>query len=67
MYPTAILHEAKQLHSVSDRLDLLSDEHPEVSEPLLIISGNVRAIATSLELLVVTKTPPLSGLDSAND
>jgi hypothetical protein len=67
MYPSAILHQAKQLHNVSDRLNLLSDEHPQVSEALLIISVNVRDIATSLELLVVTKAPPLSGLDSAND
>jgi hypothetical protein len=67
MYPSAILREAQQLHNVSDRLDLLSDEHPGVSEELIAISGNVRTIATSLELLVVTKAPPLSGLDSAND
>jgi len=67
MYPSAILHEAQQLHNVSDRLDSLSDEHPQVSKELIAISGNVRTIATSLELLVVTKKPPLSGLDSAND
>ena len=67
MYPSAILHEAQQLHHVSDRLDLLFDEHPHVSGELIAISGNVRTIATSLELLVVTKTPPLIGLDSAND
>ena len=67
MYPSAIMHEAQQLHGVSDRLDLLSGEHNHVSEELLIISGNVRTIATSLELLVVTKTPPRSGLDAAND
>lgn len=67
MYPGAILHEAQQLHSVSDRLDLLSDEHPQVSNELMAISGNVRVIATSLELLVVTKSPPLAGLDPAND
>jgi hypothetical protein len=67
MYPSAVLHEAQQLHGVSDRLDVLSGEHSHVSEELLIISGNVRAIATSLELLVVMKTPPISGLDVAND
>ena len=67
MYPSAILHEAEQLHHVSDRLGLLSDEHPQVSEELIVISGNVRTIATSLELLVVIKTPPVTGLDSAND
>lgn len=67
MYPSAILHEARQLHNVSDSLNLLADQHPHVSEALLIMSVSVRDIATSLELLVVTKAPPLEGLDSAND
>ena len=62
-----ILHEALQLHNVSDRLSSLSDQHPHVSEELLSISGGVRTFATSLELLVAVKTPPLPGLDAAND
>jgi hypothetical protein len=32
MPSNAILHEATQLYSVSDRLDLLAEEHPLVSE-----------------------------------
>jgi hypothetical protein len=67
MYPSAILVEAQQLHNVSDRLSSLSDQHPHVSEELLSISGGVRTFATSLELLVAVKTPPLPGLDAAND
>jgi hypothetical protein len=67
MYPSAILHEAQQLHSMSDRLIVLSDQHPQVSEALLIISISIRDIATSLELLIVTKALPVSGSDSAND
>ena len=62
----AILQEAQQLHHVSDRLDLLADEHPLVSEALITISGNVRRTATLLEVLVVTKMGPLSGSDRAN-
>jgi len=27
MHPSAILHEVQQLHSVSDRLDLLAEQH----------------------------------------
>ena len=61
----AILHEAQQLHNVSDRLDSLADEHPLVSEAL-ITSGNVRHTATLLEVLVVTKMGPLSGPGPAN-
>ena len=65
MPSTAILHEAEQLHNVSDRLDSLSEQHPLVSEALLTISGSVRSTATLLEVLVATKITPLSGLDPA--
>lgn len=67
MYPSEILLEAQQLHNVSDRLNSLSDKHPHISEELLSISGGVRTIATSLEVLVVVKPPPVSDLDAAND
>jgi hypothetical protein len=66
MPSNAILHEAQQLHHVSDRTHLLADEHPVVSEALITISGTVRQTATLLEVLVVTKMGPLSGSDPAN-
>ena len=52
----AILAEAEQLHSVSNRLEALADQHPPVSEALMTISGSVRNTATVLEVLIVTKT-----------
>jgi hypothetical protein len=64
--PTAILHEVQQLYSVSDRLESLAEQNPTVSEALLTISGSVRNTATLLEVLVVTKIAPISGLDLAN-
>jgi hypothetical protein len=66
MPSNAILHEATQLYNVSDRLDLLAEEHPLVSEALITISGSVRNTATLLEVLVATKMGQLSGLDPAN-
>jgi hypothetical protein len=66
MPSNGILHEIQQLYSVSDRLDLLAEEHPLVSEALITISGSVRNTATLLEVLVATKIAPLSGLDPAN-
>ena len=42
MPSTAILQEAQKLHSVSDRLGSLADQHPLVSEALIKISGSVR-------------------------
>ena len=66
MPSNAILHEAQQLHNVSDRLDTLAEQHPLVSEALITISGSVRNTATLLEVLVATKMGPLAGLDPAN-
>jgi hypothetical protein len=66
MHPNSILQEVQQLYSVSDRLDLLAEQHPLVSEALIAISGSVRNTATVLEVLVAIKMAPLSGLDSAN-
>jgi hypothetical protein len=62
----AILHEAQQLHNVSDRLDLLAGQHSLFSEALIGISGSVRNTATLLEVLVATKMAPLSGFDLAD-
>lgn len=52
----AILAEAALLHNVSNRLEELAEQHPPVSEALMMISGSVRDTATVLELLIVTKT-----------
>jgi len=62
----AILHEAQQLHDVSDRLDALAGQHSLFSEALIGISGSVRNTATLLEVLVATKTAPLLGSDSTD-
>jgi hypothetical protein len=66
MNPSAILREVQQLYNVSDRLDLLADQHPLVSEALITISGSVRHTATLLEVVVATKMGTLSGLDPAS-
>ena len=52
----AILNEVDQLHKVSTRLEGLAEQHPPVSEALMMISGSVRDTATVLEVLIVTKT-----------
>ena len=51
----AILNEVDQLHNVSTRLEGLADQHPSVSEALMMIAGNVRNTATILSVLVATK------------
>jgi hypothetical protein len=64
MSSTAILNEAQQLHDVSDRLQLLAEVHPHVSEALLTISGNIRQTAAFLKVLVATRMA-LPGFDPA--
>ncbi len=54
-----ILYEVEQLHDVSERLVVLADENPRVSEALLTISGSVRNSATVLGVLVATKMSKL--------
>jgi hypothetical protein len=39
-------------NNVSDRLDLLAEQHPIVSDALIGVSGNIRNTATSLEVVV---------------
>jgi hypothetical protein len=65
MNPSAILHEVQQLYNVSDRLDLLAEQHPLATEALIAISGSVRNTATLLEVVVATKMGRLFGLDPA--
>ena len=62
----AILYEVEQLHEVSDRLVILAEQHPPVSEALMTISGSVRNTATILGVLVATKMTrlgPEAGMD----
>jgi len=66
MHLNPILREAEQLHNVSDRLDVLAEEHPVVSEALITISGSVRNTATLLEVLVTTTMGLLEGPDPAD-
>lgn len=65
MPSSQILHEVQKLYIVGDRLELLAEQHPLISEALIIISGSVRNTATLLEVLVATKLALLCGPDPA--
>jgi hypothetical protein len=53
----AILREVDQLHNVSTRIEGLAERHPQMSEALTSIAGNVRETATVLAVLVAVKGP----------
>ncbi len=63
--PSPILHEAKQLYKVGNRLESLAGEHPIVSDALVSLSGTVRNTASLLEVLVATRLAPIVGLGPA--
>jgi hypothetical protein len=50
-----ILQEVNNLRSVSDTLESLANEHPAVEDGLLTISGNIRNIATILDVFAVVR------------
>jgi hypothetical protein len=50
-----ILQEVSQLRSVSERLELLANKHPAVEDGLVGISGNIRYIATILDVFAVIR------------
>lgn len=51
----ALLREAQHLKNVCDRLEVLADEHPHVTDALLSVCGTIRSTATILEVLVATR------------
>jgi hypothetical protein len=51
----AILNEVDQLHSVSQRLEELAEQHPTIAKALMTIAGSVRNTATILAVLVATQ------------
>jgi hypothetical protein len=52
---TKILDEAQKLNEVSDRLDLLADQHPKASDAIFSIAHSIRDSAVLLEVLVAAK------------
>jgi hypothetical protein len=53
-----ILQEVGHLMNVSDRLELLADQHPAVEDALMSVSGNVRNTATALEVFALISNKP---------
>jgi hypothetical protein len=50
-----ILREAQELKKVCQRLELLAEQHPPVTDAILTVCGTIRSTATILEVLVATK------------
>jgi hypothetical protein len=53
-----MLEEVNRLRSVSERLQSLAEKHPAVEDGLVGISGNIRDIATILDVFAVIRNRP---------
>jgi hypothetical protein len=61
----SILQEVHQLNDVSERLELLSAQHPQIEEALMTICGNIRNTATLLEVLVAINVAEAEGASTS--
>jgi len=54
----ALVREIDQLKKVGERLQILADDHPSVTEALLTIAGHVLNTATLLQVLIESRLAP---------
>ena len=51
-----LLQEINRLRSVSDRIEFLADVHPSMEDGLLSVAGNIRSIATVLDVFALIRS-----------
>jgi len=51
-----LLREIYRLRSVSDRLETLANEHPGMEQGLVSVAGNIRNIATVLDVFTLIRS-----------
>ena len=51
-----LLQEINRLRSVSDRIEFLADVHPGMEDGLLSVAGNIRSIATVLDVFTLIRS-----------
>ena len=51
-----LLREIDQLRSVSERIETLADKHPGMEDGLVSVAGNIRSIATVLDVFTLIRS-----------
>ena len=51
-----LLRETGRLRSVSDRIETLADKHPGMEDGLISVAGNIRSIATVLDVFTLIRS-----------
>jgi len=61
-----LLLEINRLRSVSENIETLADRHPEMEEGLMSVAGNLRSIATVLDVFTLIRSKAGGSQDSTN-
>ena len=51
-----LLREIDRLRSVSEHIESLSDKHPGMKDGLVSVAGNIRSIATVLDVFTLIRS-----------
>jgi hypothetical protein len=51
-----LLLEIDRLRSVSERIETLADKHPGMEDGLAVVAGNIRSIATVLDIFTLVRS-----------
>ena len=62
-----LLREIDQLRSVSERIETLADNHPGMEDGLMSVAGNIRNIATILDVFTLIRSKAGGPQDEAPD
>jgi hypothetical protein len=61
-----LLLETDRLRSVSERIQILADEHPDMGDGLVSVAGNIRSIATILDVFTLIRSKAGGSQDAPN-
>jgi hypothetical protein len=62
-----LLLEINRLRSVSERIETLADKHPGMEDGLVRVAGNIRSIATVLDVFTLIRSKAGGSQESAPD
>jgi hypothetical protein len=61
-----LLLETDRLRSVSERIQILADKHPDMGDGLVSVAGNIRSIATILDVFTLIRSKAGGSQDAPN-
>jgi hypothetical protein len=61
-----LLLETDRLRSVSEHIEVLADKHPDMGDGLVSVAGNIRSIATILDVFTLIRSKAGGSQDAPN-